>query len=81
MFNGTIFSSAGVEPVPWHKESNFRMPARLWRRLMDLYFPDSGWIRVRRDTLDDLEHFKAVRALATWEQAIEALLKEAGTRG
>jgi hypothetical protein len=80
MFNGTIFSSAGVEPVPWHKESNFRMPAKLWRQLMDLYFPDSGWIRLRRDTLDDLERFKTVRALATWEQAIEALLKESGTR-
>jgi hypothetical protein len=27
--------------------------------------------------MDDLERFKAIRALATWEQAIEALLKEA----
>lgn len=78
MFNGTIFSSGGVEPVPWHKESTFRMPARVWRQLMDLYFPDSGWIRLRRDTMDDLERYKAERALATWEQAIEALLKEAG---
>jgi hypothetical protein len=79
MFNGTIFSGAGVEPVPWHKESTFRMPAGVWRRLMDLYFPDSGWIRLRRDTLDDLERYKAERAMATWEQAIEALLKEAGS--
>jgi hypothetical protein len=78
LFNGTIFSAAGVEPVPWHKEANHGMPARTWRRLMDLYFPDSGWIRIRRDTLDDLERFKATRALATWEQALEALLKEAG---
>ena len=77
MFNGTVFSSAGVEPVPWHKEANYRMPATTWRKLMDLYFPDSGWIRLRRDTLDDLERFKAIRALATWEQALEALLKEA----
>ena len=53
------------------------MPARTWRQLMDLYFADSGWIRLRRDALDDLERFKTVRALATWEQAIEALLKEA----
>jgi hypothetical protein len=77
LFNGTIFSAAGVEPVPWHKETSFGMPARTWRQLMDLYFPDSGWIRLRRDALDDLERFKTVRALATWEQAIEALLKEA----
>lgn len=76
LFNGTIFSGAGVEPVPWHKECQYRMPARVWRQVMDLYFPDSGWIRLRRDALDDLEHFKATRALATWEQAIETLLKE-----
>jgi len=78
LFNGTVFSASGVEPVPWHKECHFRMPAVVWRQLMDLYFPHSGWVRLRRETLDDLERFKATRALATWEQAIEALLKEAG---
>jgi hypothetical protein len=76
LFNGTVFSASGVEPVPWHKESHFKMPAAVWHQLMDLYFPNSGWIRLRRDTLDDLERFKAGRALPTWEQAIEALIKE-----
>lgn len=78
LFNGTVFSSSGVEPVPWHKECRFAMPAGTWRALMDLYFPNSGWIRLRRETLDDLERFKASRALPTWEQAVEVLLKEAG---
>ncbi|MDQ2827029.1 MAG: DUF6084 family protein [Actinomycetota bacterium] len=77
LFNGTVFSSSGVEPVPWHKETHFKMPAQVWRQLMDLYFPNSGWVRLHRDTLDDLERFKASRALPTWEQAIEVLLKEA----
>ena len=76
LFNGTVFSASGVEPVPWHKEAHFKMPAAVWRELMDLYFPNSGWIRLRRDTLDGLERFKAGRALPTWEQAIEALIKE-----
>ncbi len=78
LFNGTVFSAAGVEPVPWHKECHFKMPATVWRQLMDLYFPNSGWVRLRRETLDDLERFKASHALATWDQAIEALLKETG---
>ncbi len=78
LFNGTVFSGAGVEPVPWHKECHFKMPAAVWRQLMDLYFPNSGWIRLRRETLDALERFKTERALPTWEQALEALLKEAG---
>jgi hypothetical protein len=78
LFNGTVFSASGVEPVPWHKETTAKLPAVVWRQLMDLYFPNSGWVRLRRDTLDDLERFKTVRALPTWEHAIEALLKEAG---
>ena len=46
--------------------------------MMDLYFPNSGWIRVDRDTLDALQRFKADRALPTWDARRRALLKEAG---
>lgn len=45
---------------------------------MDQYFPNSGWLRLSRDTLDALQRFKAARALPTWDQALEQLLKEAG---
>ena len=67
-----------VDPVPWHKEANYRLPVTVWRQMMDMYFPGAGWLRLRRDTLSDLERFKAARGLPTWEQAIEQLLKEAG---
>jgi len=45
---------------------------------MDAYFPGAGFIRVRRDTLDDLQRFRALRGLPTWDQAFAQLLKEAG---
>ena len=45
---------------------------------MDLYFPNTGWLRLRRDTLDALQRFKSDRALPTWDQTFEQLLKEAG---
>jgi Family of unknown function (DUF6084) len=81
LFSGTVFSRGEqgvvVEPVAWHQEAGYRMPVRVWRDVMDRYFPDSGWLRLRRETIDDLQRFKARRALPTWEQAIEALLKEA----
>ena len=44
---------------------------------MDLYFPNSGWMRVSRETLDALTRFKAERALPTWDLALERLAKEA----
>lgn len=81
LFSGTIFSEGesgfSVGQVPWHKETAYRLPARAWKELMDLYFPDSGWMRVRRDTLDALHLFKSRRALPTWDDAFEVLLKEA----
>jgi hypothetical protein len=46
--------------------------------MMDLYFPNTGWIRLRRETLDVLQQYKTTRALMTWDETLERLLKEAG---
>jgi hypothetical protein len=82
LFSGTVFSRGtsgfSAEPVGWDQEASFRLPVQVWRAVMDLYFPDSGWLRVGRDTLDSLQRFKASRGLPTWDQALERLLKEAG---
>jgi len=45
---------------------------------MDLYFPNSGWIRLRRESIDALTRYKAERAIPSWDDAFELLLKEAG---
>ena len=85
LFTGTVFtkgqSGFAVEPVAWDLEAPFRLPVAVWRDAMDLYFPNSGWIRVSRDTLDALQRYKSERALPTWDQAFEHLLKEAGEDG
>ena len=84
LFSGTVFSKGpaglSVNQVPWHKEAEYRLPVRVWTELMDIYFPNSGWIRMRRDTLDALQDFKARRALPTWDQAFATLLTEAGAQ-
>jgi Family of unknown function (DUF6084) len=85
LFSGTVFSKGATgfsaEPVAWHEEASYRMPVQVWRDVMDLYFPGSGWLRVRRETLDALQRFKAARALPNWDDAVEQLLKEAGEAG
>jgi hypothetical protein len=82
LFSGTVFtrgaSGFAAEPLAWTSEASYGLPVSVWREMMDLYFPNSGWLRVRRDTLDQLQRFKAMRALPTWDQAFEQLLKEAG---
>jgi hypothetical protein len=82
LFSGTVFTKGpggfSVGQVPWHKEASYRLPVAVWREIMDRFFPNGGWIRVRRDTLDALQRYKATRALPTWDDALEALFKEAG---
>ncbi|MFI6455915.1 DUF6084 family protein [Streptosporangium amethystogenes] len=81
LFSGTVFARApggfSVSQVPWHHEARCRLPVAVWRELMDRYFPDSGWLRLRRDTLGELSRFKSARALTTWDETLELLLKEA----
>jgi hypothetical protein len=85
LFSGTVFTPGdfgfSAEPVGWDCEATYRMPVAVWRGVMDLYFPNSGWLRVSRETLDALQEFKASRALPTWDQALERLLKDAGEDG
>ncbi|MBC6460328.1 DUF6084 family protein [Actinomadura sp. HBU206391] len=80
LFSGTVFERAAtgftVRPVPWDREARCRLPVAVWQELMDLYFPGSGWLRLRRDTLRALHRFKSSRALATWDEAVERLLQE-----
>jgi hypothetical protein len=82
LFSGTVFARrdgvVSVQPVAWHVEANYRLPVKVWRDLMDLYFPNSGWIRLRRETIDALTRYKAERAIPSWEDTFELLLKEAG---
>jgi hypothetical protein len=78
-FSGTVFTRGGphgfaVEQVPWHLEAAYRLPVRVWRDLMDSYFPGGGWIRLHRDTLDALLHYRSARGFTSWEETLAALL-------
>jgi Family of unknown function (DUF6084) len=84
LFSGTVFARDGngfqVSPVPWHSEASYRMPVSVWRQLMDLYYPNTGWLRLRRDTLDKLMRLKTTLALSSWDQVIDVLLANGGAQ-
>ncbi|MFN2477768.1 MAG: DUF6084 family protein [Pseudonocardiaceae bacterium] len=84
LFSGTVFGdgekSLWVEQVPWHAESQYRMPVAVWREMMDIHFPNSGWLRLRRDTIDALADFRASRALPSWDDTVIAVLDAARER-
>jgi hypothetical protein len=81
LFSGTIFGDGQngmwIEQVPWHAEARYKMPVAVWREMMDIHFPGSGWLQLRRDTIDALAEFRASRALPTWDDAVIAVLDAA----
>jgi Family of unknown function (DUF6084) len=83
LFGGTLFyGGAGgrlqVRPLPWDREADFRLPVAVWRELMDRHFPDSAWLRLRRDSIDRLHSYRARHALLSWDDTVEKLLREDG---
>lgn len=82
LFSGTVFTKGengfSVEQIPWDLDSQYQMPVGEWTKLMDQYFPEQGWLRLHRSTLDALMKYKANNAIATWDQTMEQLLAGTG---
>jgi hypothetical protein len=78
LFSGTVFTRGstgfGVEQIPWHTETDHRLPVRVWRDLMDEYFPGQGWLRLDRETLAALARYRSAHMHTSWEESLAALL-------
>lgn len=82
LFSGSVFyedrdRGVQVSQIPWSTEARFRMPVSVWKGVIDLYYPNTAWLALRRDVFDRLRTYKTLRGLPTWEQALEGLLSEA----
>jgi hypothetical protein len=80
LFSGTVFygNPLQVGRISWESEAEFALPVTVWKETMDAYFRGTAWLRLRKDAFDRLSAFKSRRALATWEDALDSLLAEAG---
>jgi Family of unknown function (DUF6084) len=81
MFSGTVFyeNPAGefqVAPISWDKEARFRLPLKIWKEMMELYYPGSAWLCLRRDVFEQLQEYKVRQGIPTWEEAIQAILAQ-----
>lgn len=82
LFSGTVFYQDGdgslqVTQLSWASEVAFRLPVAVWCQMMDLYYPNSAWLCLRRDVFERLYQYKVCHGLPTWEQAMEQLLAAA----
>jgi hypothetical protein len=80
LFSGTVFyagegGALQVDQISWEKEADFRLPVRVWREMMEHYFPNSTWLRLEKDAFDLIYDYKVRMGLRTWEATVEALLR------
>lgn len=80
LFSGTVFYCDAdgflqMDQISWSKQADFRLPVSVWRNMMDLYYPNSAWLRIDRDVFDELHRFKREKNFMGWDHALRALLR------
>jgi Family of unknown function (DUF6084) len=80
-FNGMVYypgEDGGLQIVllPWSNSIGFRMPVRVWHETIEHYYPQTGWVGLRSETLQALQRAKLARGLATLDDTVTALLGE-----
>jgi hypothetical protein len=81
LFSGTVFtrgeSGFAAQQLSWSLEAQHRLPVGVWHRLMDIYFPNSGWIRLDRESIAALARYRTAHGLTSWEETIARLVPAA----
>jgi Family of unknown function (DUF6084) len=77
-FSGNVFYDDGgrlqIAMIPWDAEASLRIPLALWHEAVDAAFPDSAWLRVRRETFGRLQAYRSRSAFVDWDAMFAALL-------
>jgi hypothetical protein len=81
-FSGRIFYRGGdgrlqIVLTPW-TSATYRLPVPVWRRMIDLHYPGSGFVRLGDETLRALRLHQASRGLPTFDDAVADLLRPGG---
>jgi hypothetical protein len=79
MFSGTIFYESGdnglqIEQIPWDREAKYRLPVSVWKEMMEIYYPNTAWLCLRRDVFEKLSQYKMDQGIPTWEEALERII-------
>ncbi|MFD0364823.1 DUF6084 family protein [Nocardia sp. GCM10030253] len=79
LFSGTVFikgsSGFAVQQIPWDREDKFDMPISVWHDLVAAHFPNSGWVRLTKETLDALAAYKSSHGMLGFDDAVTRLLE------
>jgi hypothetical protein len=78
LFSGTIFypgpMGLQIAQIPWDRAATYRLPLRVWKEMMDLHYPGTAWLCLRREVFERIEEFRARHGISSWEQTFERML-------
>lgn len=79
LFSGSIFyePEAGrlqAFPVSWNTEARLQFPVALWKDVIDLHYPNSSFLTLRRDVFERLNAFKIESGVASFDDVIELMM-------
>jgi hypothetical protein len=82
LFSGTVFyrgeqDELQVAPISWEKEAKFRLPLKVWKQMIDEYYPNTAWLCLRRDAFERLYEYKVRNGIPIWEEVIERIFQNA----
>jgi hypothetical protein len=84
LFSGTVFyageTGLQAEQIGWDKEARYSLPVQVWKEVIGLYFPNTAWLRLHKDTFDRLNRYRMCNTLPTWEAALDNLLNASESR-
>lgn len=84
LFSGTIFVNSPrgfcVQQVSWDCEDRYDMPVGVWRGLIALHYPNTGFVRLRHETVSALAGYKSARGLLDLDDAVAELLADSSQR-
>jgi hypothetical protein len=78
LFSGSVFYMDGdrlqTARLSWESEAEYALPVQVWKDTMERYFRGTAWVRLGKESFDRLSAYKSRNALATWDDAVDALL-------
>ncbi|WP_029112610.1 DUF6084 family protein [Mycobacterium sp. URHB0044] len=78
LFSGTVFTKGennfAVQQIPWDREDHYAMPVTVWHDLMAKHYPNTGWLRLNRDTIEALAAYKSTHGMLGFDDTITELL-------
>jgi hypothetical protein len=80
-FSGMVYypnDEGGLQMVlvPWSRSIDYRMPVAVWKETIEHYYPNTGWVALRSETLQALERERVGRGLPTYDACVSDLLGE-----